>query len=423
MLSHLRKLGLPRSVYWITALAFFLRVVVRLHSGAASFWVNGYSFFFELAQSIASGKGFAFADGVPTVFRVPVYPLFLAGLTLGRQAFWPIVLAQSAIGAATVFCTAVLARQMFAESQSARIAPLAAAVVAVYPYYVVHDTALQETGLFTFLTILSVIVAHRTARTGTLSSAALTGFLLGLDVLTRVTIAPFAALVPLWLLWKRRGSAAIVCALLTFLVVFPWALRTYKLTSVPTLTTQTGAELWNGNNSLFFDHYPQESSDRSKEEALDALSLQDQAQLNRLHGNEASVDRWFLHKALAYMRLHPWLTVANGFRKIAAAFSWVLSPHRGFVENLFYALSYGPVMLLGLWGMFLRRSVWRKEFLIYALFAEFLPVTALFWGHTSHRVYLDCYWILFGAGALITTIDQYVDQHNRGFSHDAAHSA
>ena len=37
---------------------------------------------------------------------------------------------------------------------------------------------------------------------------------------------------------------------------------------------------------------------------------------------------------------------------------------------------------------------------MYVLFATFIVVTAVFWAHTSHRAYLDVYWIVFAAGAL-----------------------
>ena len=76
------------------------------------------------------------------------------------------------------------------------------------------------------------------------------------------------------------------------------------------------------------------------------------------------------------------------------------SPRRGLAANVIYALSYGPVMLLGLWGMARRRAAWREDLPIYLLFATFMMITALFWAHTSHRVYLDVYWIVFAAGAL-----------------------
>ena len=65
-----------------------------------------------------------------------------------------------------------------------------------------------------------------------------------------------------------------------------------------------------------------------------------------------------------------------------------------------HALSYGPVMMLGLWGMWMRRAQWREDAILYAAFLSFAVVTAVIFGHTSHRVYLDVYWIVFAAGAL-----------------------
>ncbi len=275
MFFRLRQPALPSAVYWFAALAFALRIAVRLHSGIADFWVNGYAFFFDMAQSIAAGKGIAI-EGVPTAFRVPLYPIFLAVLTMGHKAFWPIAITQSLIGAGTTFCAALLARQMFRGPAAARTATLAAAMTAVYPYYVVHDTALQETSLFTLLTLAAVMLLRQTEETAKLTPGAFAGLLLGLDVLTRATIAPFALVAPLWLVWRKRTRAGVVCAILLVLTVAPWLWRNYMLFGTTTLSTESGIELWNGNNGFLFSHYPQESSDLSKSDAMQALSLPDQ---------------------------------------------------------------------------------------------------------------------------------------------------
>jgi len=122
------KPNLPRAVYWLAALAFTLRILARLYyGGVAGLWVSGYSFFFDVAQSIAAGKGISQA-GFPVGYRVPLYPILLAGLTLGHKAFWPIVIAQSAIGAGIVICAASLARQMYRGPSATRAAVLAAAI-------------------------------------------------------------------------------------------------------------------------------------------------------------------------------------------------------------------------------------------------------------------------------------------------------
>ncbi len=397
---NLSKLNRVPAVYWIAAAAFAVRLIARIGQGIDLFWVNGYTFFFDLAQGIAGGHGIAYANGPPTAFRVPLYPIFLAGLTLGHRAFWPIAIAQSAIGALTALYAAQLARAMFPIEVGGKAGNWAAAATAFFPYYVIHDTALEETSLFTVLTLASVLVLLRSLRTREITFGASAGLLLGLDMLTRATIAPFAVLVPLWLAWRKRMRGAAACAVLLAATISPWLWRNYLLTGVPTLSTETGIELWNGNNGFLFRHYPQESSDLSKYDALDALTPQDRNEINLLSGNEMLVSRWFFRCALAYMRQHPLETVWDDCRKIVAGFYFLPSPRRGRFEDLVYALSYSPVMLLGLWGMWRRRAHWRTDSLIYLLFATFIIVTAVFWAHTSHGAYLDVYWIVFGAGAL-----------------------
>jgi hypothetical protein len=394
--------GFEPTVYWIAAAAFVLRVAARLAQGIDSFWINGYTFFFDFAQSIAAGKGVAVANGVPTAFRVPLYPIVLAGLTLGHHWFWPIVIAESMIGAGTCFGAALLAQQMFPGACGRTAARLAAAITAIYPYYVVHDTALQETSLFTLLTLVAVLLALRVAHGGTLGAAAACGLILGLDVLTRSPIAPFAVLVPLWLIARRRVAQGLLCVLVLSVTPSPWLIRNDLLTGEPVLTTEAGFELWNGNNPTLFNYYPMQSIDASIAASIDAQPASDRQELAQIGDNEAAVDRWYRHKALGYMRVHPWLTVANGFRKIAATFDWLPTPRRSRAQTVLHAISFGPVMLLGLWGMWQRRAEWRDDSLIYLLFAQFLLITAVYFGQTNHRVFLDVYWIVFAAGAIAT---------------------
>jgi 4-amino-4-deoxy-L-arabinose transferase-like glycosyltransferase len=124
-----------------------------------------------------------------------LYPAFLAAVTSGQKAFLPIVLAQALIGVATVWCAALLAREMFGSTA----ATIAATITALYPYYVVHDTALQETSLYTFLMALAVLLLLRARLNGSGMIAGCASLTLGAAVLTRANLAPFALLAPLWL--------------------------------------------------------------------------------------------------------------------------------------------------------------------------------------------------------------------------------
>src|SRR5262249_20926136 len=155
------------------------------------------------------------------------YPIFLAAVTLGHQSFLPVVLAQSLIGAGTVLCAALIARQLFGDTA----AIIAGVLTAIYPYYVVHDTALQENCLYTFLMVLAVLQLLRLRRSGSVLTATGAGLALGAAVLSRANLAPFALLAPLWLAlcggsdsvpWRRRLQIAAICAGVGVLTVAPW---------------------------------------------------------------------------------------------------------------------------------------------------------------------------------------------------------
>src|SRR5262245_22864496 len=262
---------------WIVFFAFAVRVAVRGLTGESDFWENGYTFFFALAQNIADGNGLAFEGGPATAFRVPLYPMFLAAVTFGYQAFLPVLLAQSLIGAGTVLCGALIARELFGNSA----AIIAGALTAIYPYYVVHDTALQETSLYTFVTALAMLLLLRVRRSGSGVNAACAGLTIGAAVLTRVNLMPLAVLAPMWLaipnqccakpIWQRL-RVALVCATMVALTVSPWLIRSYFLTGSATLSTEIGFSLWIGNNNHTFSHYPHESIDLSERAGFEALS-------------------------------------------------------------------------------------------------------------------------------------------------------
>jgi len=389
-----------KSLWTIVLVAVLLRFAARLNTGAADFWENGYTFYFQLAQNVAAGNGLGFDGQHPTAFRVPIYPMFLAAVTLGHKAFFSVVFAQSLIGASTVLCGALLTAELFGFTAGITTAALAAA----YPYYVVHDTALQETSLFTFLTLLSVLLLIRVRRSMSGVLATLAGFALGAAVLTRATIAPFAVVAPMWLGWAGAGSqrvrAALLCAGALALTLAPWLVRAALITGSPVLSTETGLQLWDGNNPHTFDHYPLESIDVSHAAALDSLSANERAELDMVGSDAMLVDRWFLQKALVFIGDNPWLTVGNGFRKIGAAFSWLPSPRRSFWSSLIYTTTYAPLTILGLLGMILTWRSWREHSIIYALFLSFVVITAVFFGHTSHRSFLDVYWMAYASSVL-----------------------
>jgi 4-amino-4-deoxy-L-arabinose transferase-like glycosyltransferase len=384
----------------ILAAAFLTRLGVRAAFGERDFWENSYSGYYRLAENVVAGKGLCF--DTTCAWWPPLYPLFLALTALGGQHYMLVVIPQALMGGGTAFLAFLMARHLF----GAIAGLISCALVAMYPYYVMHDTALQETGMITFVTALAVWLLMRARERNSLAAWSMAGLALGAMALTRASVSPGIALALVWVAaWgaagnlRARALRVSVVLLALAVAVAPWLIRTYRLTGAAVLSSQTGRALWIGNNAETFSHYPRESIDKSEDEAWSkTLTAADRAELERLPG-EIQTSDWFERRGWAFIRANPALTVKRAFLKLRAGFWWRLNPLREPLAQASYAVGYVPVAVLGIAGMFLARS--KPETILVALFfAGFACTTVLFWAHTSHRTYLDVYWMVFAAPVL-----------------------
>src|SRR5207247_2699541 len=159
--------------------AFSMRAALRVAFGEDYFWTNSYSGYYDLAESFASGQGLCF--DTTCAWWPPLYPLFLALTALGGKHYLLIVLPQALLGTGTVFLAFLIGRELF----GLRMGTLACITTAFYPYYVVHDTALQATGMLTFVVALSVWLLLRAHRLNRALAWCLAGLALGAIASTR----------------------------------------------------------------------------------------------------------------------------------------------------------------------------------------------------------------------------------------------
>jgi 4-amino-4-deoxy-L-arabinose transferase-like glycosyltransferase len=381
--------------------AVLVRIGVRVAFGEEYFWANSYGFYYPMAENIVSGAGFS-------TNRPPLYPLFLAITTLTGNSYWLIIVPQALMGAGTALCAFLIGRHLFGSTAGL----LACSMSAFYPYYVAHDTALQETGMATFGMALSVWLLLRAKTLDRNWDWILAGLSLGLVTLVSAKLAPAAVAALVWTgLWGAQGDLRSrlkksLIILLTFSVTLaPWLIETYRLTGAPVLTSRTGYSLWVGNNPETFSHYPIESIDRSAVKAWGTLTAADRADLQKLAHDEVAMSNWFGHRARAFIESNPRLVVQRAFHKLEAGFSWRLNPKREALAQTAYALGYVPVIVLGIVGMVLARRK-REVLLIGLLFLAFMGVTAVFWAHTSHRTHLDVYLMVFAASVLVVVLNK-----------------
>lgn len=399
-LRRMIEVNYRKCLIGLLAGAFLFRLAVRMSFGETYFWLNSYSDYYALAEEFLQGKGLCF--DTTCAWWPPLYPLFLALTALGGKHYLLIVVPQALLGAGTALCAFLIGRYLFNTS----VGILACAVTAIYPYYVMHDTALQETSMATFFVASSVYLLLRARKLNRSRDWLLAGFALGLIALTRASIAPVAGVALIWTaVWGARGALRTrllktsVLLLAILITVGPWLIRTYRLTGAVVLSSQTGRALWIGNNAETFSVYPTGSIDLSTANAWNALPEPDKAELECLQPDEIQTSNWFTRRAMTFIRAHPWLTAQSAFRKVEAGFSWRLNPVREPLAQAAYGFSYVPIAIFGMIGMFVERRN-RGVILIMLVFLAFMTVTAVFWAHTSHRSYLDVFWIILAAASL-----------------------
>ena len=201
-----------------------------------------------LGKSVAAGEGYR-ADGHPTAYRPPGYPLFLAASfkTFG-DSLYPPRAAQVLADLLSCYLVYALGKRLFSE----RVGIAASAVFALFPAQILYVPHLMTETIFTTLFLLYLFLC--TGRTASVKADLLAGIVIGAATLVRPTIlllpaAVFAARI--FGGWTRRDNIrSIAITLASALVVLsPWLIRNAVTLGRPTLTTSTGVNFWIGAHS------------------------------------------------------------------------------------------------------------------------------------------------------------------------------
>ncbi|HXD12195.1 MAG TPA: hypothetical protein VN653_19150 [Anaerolineales bacterium] len=275
-----------------------------------------------LARSLAGGHGFrwyaqvdlnqlaSFVDfdltsvknydpilGIPTSFRAPLYPTFLAIVYFfngtGFSRFFAARLAQAIfLGAPLAPLTYFVAKKLFspnflekeAAARSERVARISARIVATYPMLLIYPLGLGTENPFFILLLTSFFFLLSAIEKPTTTNFLLSGLFLGLTALTRSVILPFAALAILWawfIMKQRRGAILITLALA--LTITPWFVRNSLLHH-----KLTGIETSMGYN-LYLGYHPKGNGSFVFGPSLDLLTILDDAERDKV-GTEKAIE-------------------------------------------------------------------------------------------------------------------------------------
>jgi len=274
-----------------------------------------------LARSLAQGHGFrwyaesdlnqlaSFVDfdlssareydprlGIPTSFRAPLYPIFLAivyffnGIDFSR--FFAARLAQAIfLGAPLAPLTYLVAQSLFPLSsflddergkKKERVSRIAAWIIAAYPLLLVYPLGLGTENPFFALLLASFLFLLESIERPTTFHLLLSGILLALAALTRSVILVFA-LAAFCLLFYLHGKRTILSVLAFVLVIAPWIVRNSLLHG-----KLTGIETSMGYN-LYLGYHPQGNGSFVFGPSLDLLPVLDDAERDKI-GTEKAIE-------------------------------------------------------------------------------------------------------------------------------------
>jgi hypothetical protein len=315
------RIGFP---WRILLVAFALRLIPVLLTRSLGIGLDDMFQYDMLARSLASGDGFrwyAYEDlqmlepyvdfdlssvdynperGVPTSFRAPLYPTFLALIYFftgsGAGRFFAVRLVQAGLGAMLAPLTYQISRRLLPGSEPASV--IAAWIVACYPLLLLYPIGLATENLFfllmlvSFLTLLNICDSHTSAPNLPITNlhSLLSGIFLGLAILTRSVLLPFAGLAVLWacfFLKQKRG--AIILALTMLILIAPWIVRNSLLHH-----KLTGVESSMGYN-LYLGYHPEGDGSFVFGPSLDLIPILDDTERDQL-GTQ---------KALEFIRSEP----------------------------------------------------------------------------------------------------------------------
>ena len=313
-------------------IAFILRLIPVLLTRSLGIGLDDMFQYDMLARSLASGNGYrwyAYDDlkmlepyvdfdlssvdydpvrGVPTSFRAPLYPAFLAliyyltGAGAGR--FFAVRLVQAGLSALLAPLTYLVSRRIFPDPSSTLrtgnkpASVIAAWIVACYPLLIIYPIGLATENLFFLLVLIAFYFLLQipdsrlpipNSHSSTLYSL-LSGFFLALAALTRSVILPFAGLAVLWvwfILKQKRG--AVLMALTMLVLITPWVLRNSLLHQ-----KLTGIESSMGYN-LYVGYHPDSNGSFTFGVSLDLIPILD----------DATRDQIGIQKALEFISAEP----------------------------------------------------------------------------------------------------------------------
>ncbi len=385
----------------ITCVAIIARVLWSLHIGDLPHL--GDEFVYDaLASNLADGKGYS-VDGVhPSAYKTPGLPAVMAVLfKLFGHHLLPTRILQSLVGGVTALIAYHIATAMGHRPSTGL---LAAAGVAIYPYYVYSASSVYPVVFATFFLALSALTAIQGVSRQDSWFEALSGLSFGVSLMFTAQVALAAGLVAIWVYLtkaadrRNRAVAAVLFLIMLAVPCLPWMVRNKVLLGRARFSTvfeygfyvgNDPRARWNSGAGIMELGDPEVMRKAATLSETDAADLYMREAIKQVARDPARFVVLSMGKAINFWRPYPNLKSR---------------PLRTY-EKVVGILSYGPVLLLAIYSFAIdaRRRRYNYLFLIYPL-ATIVPI-AITCSEDRYRMPYDIYLIILASAALMSWID------------------
>ncbi len=219
----------------IFCLALTVRIIYNNTVAYHYYPLHDSAFYQGIAFHLLKEHCFCLEAYVPTVYRAPLWPFTIAGLSLifGPSDYFP-RLFLCLVGSGTCVLVYLFARDLF----SWRIGVLAGVFAAIYPELYIYDGWLYTESLYIFLLFAICYGLYRLQHTPERNwrNWIICGVLLGLLSLTRpngmIVIGLFIvwSIIMVWqqfLSWRVAARGVLVTTFIALVLIAPWTIRNY----------------------------------------------------------------------------------------------------------------------------------------------------------------------------------------------------
>ncbi len=272
------------------------------------------------------------------------------------------------------------------------VALVAAAITALYAYFLLYSASLQSEGVYLVLVAWALILTLKLAERPTWQRWLAWGLAVTLASLVRQVFMPAALLLFLYVVakaWRRVKIGHVALAgLVAALLLLPFTLRNYRVFGqFLLLNSSAGQVFWNANHP-----------DLGTEFIGDAMfpipaDLED--------ANEAELTNELMRRGMRLVADDPGRFLLLSLDRAATLFMFWPSKQSSLISNISRSLSFMACLPFMIAGLVLSAREWRRWLLLYLFIVAYAGIHIVSWAQIRYRMAVDVALIPFAALAIV----------------------